>query len=148
MLSLAQSSFFWLSLGLVFIILELLLPGVYLLWVGIGALLVAVPTFLFVALPLATILIILVVCVALAVWVGLQLQRRNQHASAQVNVGLDTYIGQRVYVATVSDHNPHELRILLAGTTYPAYCKAQVQPHDEVIIEKVHSGRFIVKPSS
>src|SRR5690625_7610982 len=118
MLSLAQSSFFWLSLGLVFIILELLLPGVYLLWVGIGALLVAVPTWLFDALPVTAILVILVVCVALAVWVGLQLQRRNQHSSAQVNVWLAAYSGQRVYVATVFDHSSHEFRIVFAGTTY------------------------------
>lgn len=148
MLSLTQSPYFWLSLGLLLIVLELLIPGVYLLWIGLGALLVALPTFLFDQLPLAITLLCLVLSVGAAVWIGLELQRRAQKGPAQVNLGLDAYIGQQVQVVAVNAQNPHELRISLAGTTYPAYCAKSVHINDQVIIKAIQSGRFIVAPQT
>lgn len=148
MSALLHTPLFWLSAGLVLILLELLLPGVYLLWIGLGALLVAVPAYLFENWPLYVYLIFLVVFVAISVWLGMRIQKKAERAPKTVNVGLQDYVGMEVQVIQGCTQANGAVRISLAGTTYPAKSQTPIQAGQYATIVAVHRDQLIVSASA
>jgi len=146
LLELLENPLFWLSIGLILILLELIIPGVFLLWVGLGALMVTIPTYLIDPIAPYASLLLFVPSVVLMVWLGILWQRKAQNDRAKVNVGLSSYVGTTARVASVDPERKHEIRIWLAGTTYPATCEQTVGKNDYVKITAVHDGEIIVRP--
>src|SRR5690625_3235936 len=128
-MQLLQNPLFWLSTGLILIILELIVPGVYLLWIGLGAILVALPTYVTDQLPIYGALLFLVPSVLLTVWIGILWQRKAQKEKPKVNLSLMAYEGTSVRVVEVSK-NKYDVRISLAGTTYPARSDTPVKVNE------------------
>jgi len=144
--ALLHTPLFWLSAGLALILLELLLPGVYLLWIGLGALLVAIPTYLFKGWPLYVYLIFLVLFVAISVWLGVRIQKKAERAPKTVNVGLQDYVGMEVQVIQGCTQANGAVRISLAGTTYPARSQTPIQAGQYATIAAVERDQLIIAP--
>lgn len=144
-----SSPFLWLGLGLFLILLDLLVPGAYLLWIGLAALMVALPASLINTPSIYVLLILFALFMGVSVWIGIKIQARKSSVANQLNQGLKAYLGQTAIVAASQQETNGPIRIRLAGTSYPAYCNEEVNPGDSVCIISVEDGIIkVVKPSS
>lgn len=141
---LLSSPYWWLSLGLALILLELLLPGVYLFWIGLAALLVVVPAGFF-DLSAAPLAVLFVIALIISVWVGMKVQAQKQNKADSLNQGLEAYVGTRTTVAEIATAVPLTVRIHLAGTTYAASSQQPLQVGEAVKIVAVQDGRFFIQ---
>lgn len=138
------SPYLWLSLGLALILLELLLPGVYLFWIGLAALLVALPAGLL-GISAAYLALWFVIAMALSVWIGMKVQAQKQSKANSLNQGLEAYVNTVTTVAETEGMAPNTVRIHLAGTTYLASCSQRLKTGDTVQIISVKDGRFFIQ---
>lgn len=99
------SYWYWFALALVLLALEIVLPGIFLLWLGLGTALVG--AFLL-AFPQATPemqLLALAISITLAVAMGLKWQKKLLRTQpSNLNLGLEGYVGR---IATVSQDFQH-----------------------------------------
>lgn len=138
------SPYLWLSLGLALILLELLLPGVYLFWIGLAALLVALPASLLET-SAAYLVLWFVIAMALSVWIGMKVQAQKQSKADTLNQGLEAYVNTVTTVAETEGVPLNTVRIHLAGTTYLASGPQNLQVGDTVQITSVKDGRFFIQ---
>ena len=139
-----SSPFLWLSFGLGLILLELLLPGVYLFWIGLAALLVAIPA-AFIDLDPVYLALLFVLAMAISVGVGMKVQSRKKTNADTLNQGLDAYLGTGTTVAESMENGQQSVRIYLAGTTYRAVCHQPVNRGDRVKIIGMENGVFLIE---
>lgn len=138
-----DNPWYWLIAGAVLMGLELIAPGILLIWVGIGAVATGFAVALFPTMPLAGQIIVLIVAMICAVLLGVRLQSRRKHdAAATLNVGLEQFVGREVIAAT--DFHQGQGRIKLEDTTYNARAKTPVQQGDRVIVRGIQNSVFDV----
>lgn len=141
--SLFAVPWYWLVAGLVLMSLELLGPGVFFLWIGIGAAAVGLVLMLFPTLPLEGQIIVLLVFMVGSVLVGVRVQARNKaNAAIMLNTGLNQYVGRRV--VAVQAFQSGRGRIKVDDTTYPAQSDSPVESGDQMVVQAVHNGVFQV----
>lgn len=148
----------WLILGVIVMGLELIVPGVYLFWVGGGLITTGVSVVAFADLPGVSLAVqIVIFMVSLFGWVlaGIYLQHRaRQAAPSALNAGLSQYAGRHVPVVQVfSDAHqasqPGYLgRIKLEDTTYGVLSRHPLQEGQFVVILAYQDGKFLVEPAS
>lgn len=145
MLMLLKNPLFWISIGVIIIALEFIIPGVYLLWIGLGAVFVALPTYLVDDLPVYVALLFLVPSILLTVWIGMLWRGKPKKEAPKVTISLTTYVGTRVPVVAGSAA-AGGIRIRLAGDVYPAQSDEPVEAGDYVTIKKVSHHQIFVSP--
>lgn len=108
----------WVILGLILIGLELLAPGIFLLWLGIGAVLVGLVLKYLPDLSLAWQLVTFVACMGVSVGLGVLVQRETSMGpdASRINRELEDMVGRR-YVATV-DFAAGRGRIAVGDSSY------------------------------
>lgn len=140
-----DSYWYWLSAALLLLLLEVLIPGAFLMWIGFGA--AGVGLFLLVF-PTATLvwqLVALAICVSGAVLIGVAWQKksRRQHPHG-LNQGLDSYL-ERIAVVS-QDFAQGQGRIRLDDSFFTAYSSELLVTGQNVIVTAVDKQGLHVKP--
>ncbi|HRP98082.1 MAG TPA: NfeD family protein [Rhodocyclaceae bacterium] len=144
--SVLTSPWSWLIAGLVIAGLEIAVPGVMLLWIGLGAMLVGVALLLLPELSLNGQLVLFAVAMLGAIGAGLWVQRRSGATAGgtEINRELQGLVGQRF--AAVTDFTAGRGRIRVGDTTYAAESTQPIRAGALVVVEAVADGRLKVRP--
>lgn len=139
-----DSPSYWLIISLVLIGLELIIPGAYLFWLGIGTAVAAGAVWVFPSISPAVQLIILAVFIIVSVYVGVKVQRKRKNDPAdKLNSGLGVYINRQVVVD--QDFVNGVGRISVDDTTYNALGTQNHKQGSMVSIVGIQNGRFVVQ---
>lgn len=147
MLDLLFSSYwYWFIAAVILLILEILMPGVFLLWLGLGAAIVGLFLLVVPGAGLAWQLLVLAVSICIAVAAGLKWQKKLlNHQPHVLNQGMEGFIGRSALVSQAFQHGRGRIR--LEDSTYTASCEvtdlAEGQP---VEIVAVDGNKLVVKP--
>ena len=139
----SSSPWLWFIGGLLLIGGEIVLPGVYLLWLGLGALVVGVLVAVFPDLGLTWQLVSFAFAMLGTVSLGFVIQRRGAPpAAGELNQELHALVGQRFVAA--SDFQVGVGRVRVGDTTYTAVSAEAIQAGDAVAVMAVVAGRLKV----
>lgn len=83
---LLKNPLFWISIGVIIIALVFIIPGVYLLWIVLGAVFVALPTYLVDDLPVYVALLFLVPSILLTIWIGMLWRGKPKKEAPKVTI--------------------------------------------------------------
>lgn len=142
--ALFDSYWYWLSAALLLLLLELLIPGAFLMWIGLGAAGVGLFLFVFPTAGLVWQLIALAVSVTVSVLLGAVWQKRSRQQNPHgLNQGLESYVGRhaRVRQSFVQGQG----RVHLDDSSFAAYSDEEVQAPAQVVILAVGAQGFKVK---
>lgn len=140
-----NSPFFWLSLGLGIILVEFLLPGIFLLWIGAAGVLVALPAYFFPNVAAYKLVLFFIISMGFSLWVGIKYQTKRKDAANTLNKGISAYLGAEAVVATKPNNGNPFIRIYLGGTSYEAQCEDHVSINERVKVVSVDNGNIKVK---
>lgn len=142
----AQPAWFWLCLGGLLLIAELLGTGGYLLWSGVAAVAVAIITLVlpFIGWEWQGILFAILTIVSAVLWRKWLSLRKNPQAD-DVNQKSHQLIGRKVRL--ISDTDEGFSRVKLADGSWRAYSEIALKAGTEVVITSVDGITLHVKPS-
>ena len=130
----------WVGAGALLGILEILLPGIFLIWVALAAWITALLTWVL-PIPIAIQLLIFVVLAFAIVWAGRQVYARNPVESADPNLNIRTsrLIGQVVTVENAIEHGKGRVRVgdgvwNAAGPDAPSGAKVRIVAADGALL--------------
>lgn len=143
----------WLILAAIFVALEVLTPGFFLLWFGVGALAAALMALLGVSSAAAQIIVFLLVSVALLVASRTIFEKfLPVSASAQaLKTNVETMIGQVGTVVESSRGALNEAAVKVYGSTWTAFPIEGEKPLTEgetVAIQRIEGNTIYVRRSS
>lgn len=146
MLALVFSSYwYWLVAALLLLILEILVPGIFLLWIGLGAALVGLFLLLWPNAGPEWQLLALACSISLSVAAGLLWQRKLlRREPATVNRGLEEYLQQTAQVS--QPFNQGHGRIRIDDSSWPARCEQPLEAGQWVRIVAIDHGLLVVQP--
>ncbi|WP_200248829.1 NfeD family protein [Lamprobacter modestohalophilus] len=142
--ALFATSGYWGLAGALFIALELLLPGLYSIWIGVGALVVSLVLMMFPALSTTAQLQVFASAMMSTLGLGFLIQRRGGRRvqTRPINQELQGLIDQTLLVASAFDAG----RVRVADTTYAAFCEQPLGCGEQVIVRGIEGGRLRVAP--
>ncbi|NHC62915.1 NfeD family protein [Paenalcaligenes suwonensis] len=137
----------WFIIGCLLMALEALIPGVFILWIGVAAIVVGLFVSAWPEAPLGIQFVILAVAIGLSLWAGLTLHRKRKLSSEQssLNSGLQSYIGSHATAITTFNHG--QGRVRLDDSFYSALCSAAVTEGDAVRVVGFEGSTLIVEPA-
>lgn len=135
----------WIIAGAVIAGLELVVPGVFLLWIGLGAIATGLILTLSPDMPLAWQLIVFAACMIAAISIGVSTQKKGDEdpAAARLNREMDELVGLRT-VAT-SAFVAGRGRIRVQDTTFAARGDDAIAAGDFVEIVAIEDGQPLVR---
>lgn len=138
------SYWYWLFLAVFLLLLEALLPGIFLLWLGLGAAMVGIFLLLVPQAGLAWQLFALVLSISAAVAAGLKWQKKTVRSQPNsLNQGLEGYIGRTARVSQAFSHGLG--RVSLEDSSFPARTdETTLELNQVVTITGIHGAGFIV----
>ena len=139
----------WIIAGAVIAALEILLPGVFLMWIGLGAFAVGVVLTRYPGLPLAWQMLVFAVSMISSLGIGFWIQRRSGRGkqSRFLNRELKAMIGQS-YIAIAPFSVGHG-RIKVQDSSYAAVSDEEIRAGDVVEVVAIEDGRpKVVKATS
>lgn len=140
-----SNPWYWMIAAGVFFIIELMAPGVFFVWVGLGALVTGLVLAALPDLSLTTQIIVFVIAMTASVLLGIKIQARSaKKRPTHINAGLDQYVGRSV--TAEQDFVGGKGRIRMEDTTYSALCDAPITAGSHVKIVEVRNGAFVVSP--
>lgn len=140
-----DSYWYWFSAALLLLLLEVVIPGAFLMWIGLGAAGVGVFLLAFPQAALAWQLVALAVSVTVAVLVGARWQSKSRHKQPQsINQGLESYVGRQAVAS--DDFIQGRGRVRLDDSSFSAYSEVPVVAQQLVIIVAMEPLGFKVKP--
>jgi len=137
-----QQSYLWGAIGIILLITELFIPGVYALWIGIAALATAAMALVFPALDVWLLLVFAVLTIASAL-VGNRLYARFNSDQNQLNNMQTMLIGQHGKCIAVGENNT--VRIRVNGVEWAATAADVVSVADSVEIVDFQDARPVVR---
>ena len=143
----------WLILAAIFIGIEVLTPGFFLLWFGIGALAAMILSLLGISSLAAQIITFLIVSVALLVASRTIFERFLPLSSSarSLKTNVETMIGQVGTVVEPSRGALHEAAVKVYGSTWTAFPIEGEKPLTEgetVAVERIEGNSIYVRRSS
>lgn len=143
--SIFDSYWYWLSAALLLLLLEILIPGAFLMWIGFGAMGVGLFLWVFPTATLVWQLIALAISVSGAVLIGVAWQKKSrQQYPHGLNQGLESYIG---HIAVVSqEFIQGQGRIRLDDSFFTAFSSAQLIVGQKVVVTAVDNQGLQVEP--
>lgn len=131
----------WIIAGLVIGALEILLPGVFLLWVGLGALATGLVLTLAPAMAPAWQMLVFALAMLVSVGAGAWLQHRGRRAEPEpfLNREMQAMVG-RQYLA-ITDFTAGHGRIEVGDSSYGALSDEPVRRGDVVRVTAIADGR-------
>jgi hypothetical protein len=139
-----ESHWYWLIGGLVLVLAEMFVSGVYLLWVGIGALVVGLFTAIWPQAAPWLQLAVLCVSMILSVVAGIYVQARWRTPAHghELNTGLNALIGAHAQAADAFLNGYGRIR--LNDSYYSAVAAEPVARHASVVVTGVQNGLLVV----
>lgn len=137
--TLFDSPWMWIIVGALIAGLEILVPGVFLLWIGFGALAVGLILTLAPDLGLAWQMLIFAAAMLSSLGLGFAIQRRGKDGAPMLNQDLQAMIGRR-YVA-LADFEAGRGRIRVADTSFAAVSDDPVKQDDLVVVTTIDGAR-------
>ena len=138
--TLFDSPWIWMIAGVVIAGLEILVPGVFLLWIGLGAFAVGLILTLAPELPLAWQMLIFAVAMLSSIGLGFAIQRRSKAEGApMLNQDLQAMIGRR-YVA-LADFEAGRGRIRVADTSFAVVSDDPIKQGELVEVTAIDGAR-------
>lgn len=140
-----DNAWIWMIIGVMIMGLEIIIPGVYLMWIGIGAVVTGLILTLAPDLTLAWQILIFAVAMTAALGLGFFVQQQSQATVKGVgllNRELEAMIGTR-HVA-VCDFRLGRGRIRVGDTTYGAVGEDGIVQGTTVEVRRVENGDIIV----
>lgn len=131
----------WIIAGVIIAGLEILVPGVFLLWVGLGAFTVGVVLSLIPGLPLAWQSLVFAVSMLSSLGLGFWIQRRSglTKKASLLNREMEAMVGQR-YIA-IAPFITGRGRIKVQDTSYAAVSEEAIAKGDLVEVVAISDGR-------
>ncbi|EHQ52495.1 MULTISPECIES: NfeD family protein [Ectothiorhodospira] len=145
--TLLTNPWFWLIAGMILMGLEILIPGVFLLWIGLGALISAMFVALLPDLAFAWHLMGFSVTMLGACGLGFWLQRRGRAAQGDapvMNREMDALLNREYIAAT--DFVAGRGRVRVGDTTYAAQGPDDVKAGDRVLAFSRDGIQLRVRP--
>lgn len=145
-MALFSTPWMWLIGGLLLAGLEIVVPGVYLLWVGLGAILTGTVLWLLPELGPVTQLMVFSLSMFASVAVGFVVQRKSgtDAGATMLNREMESFVGRACEAA--SEFRNGAGRVRLGDTTYAAISDAEVAEGDPLTIIAIEDGRLVVQP--
>lgn len=142
-----DSYWYWFSAALLLLVLEVLIPGAFLMWIGLGAVGVGLFLWIFPSATLALQLVALAISVTVAVVAGVHWQKRTRHTpNIPLNQGLDSYLGRSAIAS--QDFHQGQGRIRLDDSFFTAHSPYAIEHGQQVKIIAVDEAGFAVVPQS
>lgn len=139
-----DSYWYWFSACLLLLLLEILIPGAFLMWIGFGAAGVGFFLWLFPQADMVWQLFALAISVVGAVLIGLHWQKQSKkHPIAGLNQGLEMYIGRAVLVS--EDFNSGVGRIRVDDSFFTANSTDLLVQGQRAVVTEVRDTILIVK---
>lgn len=137
----------WMSLGVILMILELLVPGTFLIWFGLGSLLTGLTVLIFSGLTISVQLFIFVImsliCVTLGILVYTKIFGKNKENEHNKKTGAHRYVGGRFIV--VEPIKNGRGKIAVGDSVWIALSDNNFKKGDEVTVIDVKGTQLIVK---
>ncbi len=137
----------WMSLGVILMILELLIPGTFLIWFGLGAILTGLTVLMFSGLSVSAQLLIFVImsliCVAFGIFVYAKIFGPNKENDANKKTGANRYIGSRFTV--VEPIKNGRGKITVGDSVWIALSDKDFKKGDEITVIGVKGTQLIVE---
>jgi membrane protein implicated in regulation of membrane protease activity len=137
----------WMSLGVILMILELLVPGTFLIWFGLGCLLTGLTVLIFSELTLSIQLLIFVImsliCVTFGIFIYAKIFGKNKDNEHHKKTGAHRYIGNRFIV--VEPIKNGRGKITIGDSVWIALSDNNFKKGDEVTVVDVKGTQLIVK---
>jgi inner membrane protein len=134
----------WIIGGAIVAGLEILLPGAYLLWIGLGAIVVGLVLSVAPELPLAWQAMVfaasMLLCLGVGVW--LQNRRRTAEPASTLNRETASMIGQRYMAITPFVHGRGRIRV--QDTSFAAVSEDAIAEGEMVVVTAFVDGRAVV----
>ncbi len=136
----------WWIAGAVLVGLELAAPGVFLLWIGLGAAATGVVLALWPALPLTWQLLLFAALMFASLAAGVAVQRRANRAGPQLNQELQGLVGQRLQSLVTFEHGRGRVRV--GDSSYAAEAREPVAAGEVVEVAAVDGTTLRVRSAS
>lgn len=137
----------WMSLGIILMIAELFIPGTFMVWFGMGAVLTGLTVLLFSGLTLTAQLLIFVimslVCVAFGIFVYAKIFGKNKDADHDKKTGAHRYIGQTFTVCDTFKNGRG--KITVGDSVWIALSDKNFKKGDEVTVMDVKGTQLVVE---
>jgi membrane protein implicated in regulation of membrane protease activity len=129
----------WILVGLVLLMAEIVVPGVFLLWIGLAALGTGLVTVLF-APGFATKVVVFLVLLAVGIGTALTLRRR-QKPPVRVNTPDAGLVGR---MGRVTERTPAGARVHLGDSDWAARVSGEAEVGDTVRVDGVDGTTLVV----
>lgn len=126
-----HNGYMWAILGIALLLIELFLPGVYALWIGIAALFTALIAFAVPSLDVWLLLVFAVATVLSAVG-GSRIYARLSTSTPTINDMQNQLIGKHGVCIAVGENN--QIRIRVNGIEWAAIADDIITIHDAVVV--------------
>lgn len=143
-----DNAWIWIIVGVMIMGLEIIIPGVFLNWIGAGAVVAGVVLALAPDLMLAWQIIVFAISMIASLSLGFYIQRRSGVApgAQDLNRELDAMVGER-YVA-LTDFSLGRGRIRVGDTSYGALGEVDIREGMPVEVERLDQGELVVRKVS
>jgi inner membrane protein len=140
-----DSAWIWIIVGVMLMGLEIVIPGVFLIWIGMGAVVAGLALTLAPDLPLPWQILVFAVSMIASLSLGFFVQRRSgtTDRAQHLNRELDSMVGER-YVA-VTDFRLGRGRIRVGDTTYGALGAEDIREGMPVEVVRIENGEVVVR---
>lgn len=135
-------AFLWAIAGLALLTVEMFIPGIYMLWIGIAALLTAGVAVLFPSLGAGLFVVFALTTIATAV-IGARAYAVLNHERGTVNELRHQLIGQRGVCIAVGTNNT--VRIRINGVEWAARADGTINVGDDVVVIQFQSTEPVVR---
>jgi inner membrane protein len=135
----------WMIIGAIFVGLELVVPGIFLLWVGLGAIAVGLLLTLLPDLTLPWQLTLFAVAMLASIRIGFVVQRRSYAgpSDTHLNQELVSMLGQRYVAITDFDAGRGDIRV--GDASYGVCGENDIRTGDMVEVVRIENGRLRVR---
>jgi membrane protein implicated in regulation of membrane protease activity len=142
-----DGAWLWFALSALLLLLETVIPGIYLVWLGVACSAVGIFTVLAPGAGLAIQLAVLAVSIIASVVAGQKLQKRtNKEKPNTLNLGLETYVG--LGAQAVKTFQGGCGRVVVGGETYMAESATDhnISKGHELVVVGVNGMSLLVAP--
>jgi membrane protein implicated in regulation of membrane protease activity len=137
-----NNGFMWAIIGMVLLLIEPFVPGVYALWIGIAALFTAVIAFIAPGLDVWLLLVFAVATVLSAVG-GSRIYARLSMPTNAINDMQNQLIGKHGVCIAVGENN--QIRIRVNGIEWAAIADDVITIHDAVVVTDFRKAMPVVR---
>lgn len=139
------SPWYWIIGGALLAGVEILVPGVFLLWIGLGAVAVGLVLWVLPELSVGMQLTLFALAMLGSIGLGFMIQRRSGPKPGEpvLNQELQDYIGRRF--EALDDFSAGRGRVRVGDTSYSASCDGPVGKGEVVIVSAIDHGVLVVR---